>query len=289
MTNALSVSLLDDLFKAIPSLPERHPTADPVWKTWNFAAEVAVAALFGPDGAQEAPFGPFGSLRFPYTSMGAIDSPKLFGLDELILFSFYDANRARYSRVVDFGANLGLHSFVLARCGFEVRSFEPDPRHADLFRRTASLNGISVDLHQAAVSVEDGQAEFTRVLGNTTGSHLSGAKENPYGDLERFTVTVEAAAPHLAWADLAKIDIEGHEAALLTSLPRDTWLSTDAVIEVGTAANAEAIFRYFSDGPVHLYAQKRGWERVAKLDDMPTSHRDGSLFLSAKSEMPWNR
>ena len=33
----------------------------------------------------------------------------------------------------------------------------------------------------------NGQAEFVRVLG-TTGSHVAGAKENVYGDVERVTI-----------------------------------------------------------------------------------------------------
>jgi len=101
-------------------------------------------------------------------------------------------------------------------------------------------------------------------------------------------VTLEAAAPHLAWADLAKIDIEGHEAELLTGLSPAIWKSTDAILEVGTAENAAAIFRHLHGSGVHLFAQKIGWREVASLDDMPVSHRDGSLFLTGKPVMNWD-
>lgn len=281
------VRVLQDLFAVIPQFPEQHATSGAVWRLWDNAAERSVGALFRGADSRAVPFGPFGDLSFPYVEMGAISSLDLFGLDELILFSFYDRNRGRYNRVVDFGANIGLHSTILARCGFEVRSFEPDPRHAELFRRTMSLNGTVVDLHEAAVSTESGRTEFVRVLGNTTGSHLAGAKANPYGELERFPVVVEAAGPHLAWADLAKIDIEGHEASLVCGLPADTWLATDAVMEVGTPENARMIFDHLLNSPVNLFAQKIGWRRVGRIEDMPTSHRDGSLFLSGKPRMPW--
>jgi hypothetical protein len=125
------------------------------------------------------------------------------------------------------------------------------------------------------------------VLGNTTGSHLAGSKRDPYGELERFEVRVESAAPHLAWADLAKIDIEGHEKDLFLETEKSVWRTTDAMAEVGSEENAGAIWDAFRDTDVHLFAQKTSWQRVTRFADMPTSHRDGSLFVSAKPAVPW--
>ena len=290
MTNgaqATAIKTVDDLFAVIPQFTSHRATSGAVWRLWNTAARDAVDTLFRASGVTPIPFGVFGDLVFPYIEMGAINSLDLFGMDELIIFAFYHANRHRYRRVVDFGANIGLHSTILGRCGFEVRSFEPDPVHIGLLEKTLSNNHIKTELHRTAISVEDGEMEFVRVLGNTTGSHLAGAKAAPYGQLERFIVKVESARPHLEWADLAKIDIEGHEASLICSLPPDIWLKTDAVLEVGTAVNAAAIFDYLSTSKVRMMAQKTGWQEVKSLADMPTSHRDGSLFLTSKDQMPW--
>src|ERR1041384_2111016 len=111
--------------------------------------------------------------------MGAVDSLDLFGLDELIIFLFYWCNRGRYRRVVDIGANLGLHTIMMGRCGFQVTAFEPHPVHCEVLRRTVALNDItSVELRTAAVSTRTGEAAFVRVLGNTTGSHLLGSKDS---------------------------------------------------------------------------------------------------------------
>jgi FkbM family methyltransferase len=258
-----------------------------MWRVWRAAALPAVKDAFGTADASPQPFGAFGPVTMPYTKMGNIDSLDLFGLDELIIFAFYHVNRNRYRRAVDFGANIGLHTIMLARCGFSVRSFEPDPFHFEYLKTNLALNGVTSDLRAAAVSLNDGEAEFVRVLGNTTGSHIKGAKNDPYGPTEVFKVKLQAAQPHLAWADLAKIDIEGHEAALLTGLPHDTWRSTDAILEVGTEDNASRIFEYFQPSGVNIFAQKIGWTKVTTLRDMPTSHRDGSLFLTYKAEMPW--
>ena len=281
------MNLFDDLFAVIPTYPHRHSTLDPMWRLWQAAVAGEVRKQFTGTDPKPVPFGPFGEIAFPYHKMGNINSLDLFGMDELIIFSFYHANRRRYRRAVDFGANIGLHSIVMARCGFELRSFEPDPAHIALLERNLALNGATSELHSAAVSLQAGQHEFVRVLGNTTGSHIAGAKDKPYGDLERFQVTLEAAAPHLEWADLAKIDIEGHEGILLTGLEPATWRNTDAILEVGTPDNAALIFAHLDGSGINIFAQKIGWRRVEKVEDMPTSHRDGSAFLSARPEMPW--
>lgn len=280
------MTIFDDLFATIPQVPQQHAPSGPTWRIWKAAALPAVEAAFRNSDTPQ-PFGPFGSIAMPYFKMGNIDSLDLFGLDELIIFSFYHVNRNYYRKVVDFGTNIGLHTIILSRSGYDVRSFEPDPVHLERLKQNLSLNGAQTDLHAAAISLADGKTEFVRLVGNTTGSHIKGAKSNLYGPTEVFEVKLEAAAPHLAWADLAKIDIEGHEAALLTGLPHDTWRSTDAVVEIGTEGNAEEIFDYFKSSSVNLFAQKVGWQRVSSLADMPTSHRDGSLFLTSKSEMPW--
>ncbi|MGH7192029.1 MAG: FkbM family methyltransferase, partial [Candidatus Saccharimonadales bacterium] len=183
----------------------------------------------------------------------------------------------------------GLHSIVMSRCGFEVRAFEPDPTHFDLLQRNLARNQCSwVAPVNAAVSRGSGALEFVRVLGDTTGSHLAGSKASPYGELERFPVRVEAIGPLLAWADLVKLDVEGHEAEILLATEADDWLEADGVVEIGSPANARAVFDHFRVRGVRMFAQKLGWASVERLSDMPTSYRDGSLFITCRNEMPWS-
>lgn len=279
--------LFADLFEVIPQFPARHATSDPLWRLWRAVSIPHVAEVFKDAGDTPVPFGPFGGIAMPYFQMGNINSLDLFGLDELILFSFYHRNRDRYKRVADMGTNIGLHTIVMGRCGFDVRSFEPDPVHVERLNANLALNNVTTDLRQAAVSLEDGQTQFIRVKGNTTGSHIAGAKPNPYGELDTFDVEITAAAPHLEWADLAKIDIEGHEAALISGLDADIWTGTDAVLEIGTEENARVIFDHLIGSKTNIFAQKIGWQKVTRFEDMPYSHRDGSAFLSGKDAMPW--
>ena len=122
-------------------------------------------------------------------------------------------------------------------------------------------------------------------MGNSTGSHLAGSKSDPYGDLDRFEVTVTAAAPHLVQADLAKIGIEGYETELITGLPSQIWLNTDALVEVGTFENAQARYKYLIDTDVKMFSQKSAWSQVEEPANIPTSLRKESLFFTRKSSI----
>ena len=79
----------------------------------------------------------------------------------------------------------------------------------------------------------------------------------------------------------------GHEAAVLCATSRGDWETLDAIVEVGNQQNAVKIYDHFRKIDVGLFAQKTGWQKVEKSEDMPTSHRDGSLFISVSDSMPW--
>lgn len=281
------MTTLDLIFETLAERPDLHVRSSALYRLYQATARTAVEQLFSATERVVQPFGPFGSLSMPYTKMGAIDSLDLFGVDELIIFAFYNANRGRYSRVLDIGANLGLHSIVMARCGYSVKAFEPDPWHYGLLVDNLTANVVTtVEPLKAAVSVSDGEAQFVRVLGNTTGSHLAGSKDS-YGEKEFFMVPTRAVQPLFEWADLAKIDAEGHEKELLLTATREIMQKLDIMVEIGNADNATAVFRHFQSIRIGMFSQKTGWSRVRQVTDVPTSHREGSLFISAKSVMPW--
>ncbi|QNJ30607.1 methyltransferase/ FkbM family domain protein [Synechococcus sp. PROS-9-1] len=282
-----SLSTLNFILQILPSINHSHARSSSIYQYLDGLLKPAIDDLFGANSDCSADLVNIGNLCLPYFSMGTINSTHLFGLDELIIFSFYQKNIHRYKSVADLGANIGLHSISLSKLGFSVDSYEPDPEHLERIKLNIGLNNVTPNIIAAAVSIDDGETEFTRVVGNTTGSHLSGAKDEPYGELERFSVPTRAFKNILLEHELLKIDVEGHEANIICSSDPTDWTNSDAIVEVGSISNAERIFNHFRDSNIHLFAQSLSWQEVFSLSDMPSSYKDGSLFISSKGKMPW--
>lgn len=283
-------SLIEELVITLPSVRHFH---GPNTKLYSFLKTVArreIDSTFDKSQTDSYPknFKPFGSVVFPYEKMGAIDTLDLFGLDELIIFSFYWTNRNKYKKVLDIGANLGLHSIIMEKCGFQVDSYEPDPTHFNLLTRNLSLNhSKNVSPFQCAVSTSDGIVNFVRVIGNTTSSHIAGSK-SPYGELENLQVKAVNFSDMVSKFELIKMDVEGHEKQLLLNLKIESLKNTDIIAEISSIDNAKIIFEYFQINNINLFSQKTGWNLVKSIDNMPHSYKDGSLFVSTKFEMPWS-
>jgi FkbM family methyltransferase len=234
--------------------------------------------------------GEIGKIHFPYFAMGNINSLDLFGLDELILFSFYFSNRSNFKNVLDLGANIGLHSLVMKKLGFTVTSYEPDPIHTSQFKKVMNLNGFDdLGLRERAISDKFGNLDFIRILGNTTGSFLAGSKENSYGPINRFSVEVDDIYTVLKDGDFdfIKMDVEGHEATLLERIPNNLLEGLKIMLEIGSEKNAKEIFRILIDRKIPAYSQKSNWKRVQSLFDLPAHHSQGSLLISLSGPPTW--
>ena len=231
----------------------------------------------------------FGKIIFPYVEMGAINTKHLFAMDELIIYAYYYANKDRYKKAADLGANLGIHSIIMSKCGWEVEAFEPDPNHYSILKENLSKNCINynVNLNLAAISDVSGTCEFVRVLGNTTSSHLTGAKDNAYGELEHFNVETIAARLVFENADFIKMDVEGSENKIILSTRRSDWEGTDVMLEVGNEKAADEIYNHICELGINAFSQKNGWSLVKKLSDIPTTYKEGSLFITANDMMYW--
>lgn len=279
--------LVNKLINDLPSIKDKHVRSSEAYSDFSKELRYEIEKIFNDPSEEKKSFGPFGEIVFPYFRMGNKSSLDLFDLDEMIIFSFYWANRNRYKRVLDIGANIGLHSLILSKCGYIVNSFEPDPVHFGQLCRVLKINEANqVNPHQGAVSATPGEAEFVRVLGNTTSSHLAGCKQ-PYGDLERFAVKLYGIRDIIREVDLIKMDVEGHEDKILLATMGNDWKAMDAIVEIGGSEKAALIFNHFKNENVNLFAQKIGWEKVTELAYMPMSYKEGSLFITKKSQMPW--
>lgn len=227
-------------------------------------------------------------LNIPHISFGAVTSDDLFCDNEQVIFDFYEANKDRYRRALDIGANIGVHSILMARQGWDVEGYEPDITHWYLASAVIPLNirrfscAREPRIWRAAVSDHYGIEQFVHVNGNTTGSHLKGDKQ-PYGELEEFDVRVVDCRPLFDWADFVKIDCEGHEARLLLTVRSDQARTIDFMVEVGNKKNAELIYLHCSRLPTKLWSQKNDWKPVERFEDMPIHHSEGSLFIGREA------
>ena len=114
-------------------------------------------------------------------------------------------------RILDLGANIGLFGvFVLgAFPGAQVTAIEADPANAAVLRRCAEANSGrgEWEIVEAAASNRDGEVAFA--AGGYSLSHAAGPDE------PGTPVRAVDVLPYLGAADLAKIDIEGGEWAIL--------------------------------------------------------------------------
>ncbi len=232
-------------------------------------------------------------FSLPYVSQGNIDSADLFGMNELILFSYYEQSVGnKYRKILDLGANIGLHTIFMSLLGASVTSVEADPLTFRLLEDNvkSELKNRNVKLINAAVCTEDQNSIiFLRVLQNRTGSHVLGAREAlPYGGYEEISV------PGLAFKgllregyDLVKIDVEGSEADLISSLELDMFPETSYLIEIGSAKNAQRIWDHVKHSSFNMFAQKNGWRQVYAFGDLPIHHSEGTLLITTDKDMRW--
>lgn len=277
-------------FSTLSSLKNDHSPESPLYKLVNELVKSSIGTTgFAKTDSGFVSFGEYGDLCFPFYSFGNITSLDLFGLDELILFSFYYCNRSRYSNILDIGGNIGLHSILMSKLGWSVSTYEPDPLHCNILARNIQLNQCTnILVHSKAVYNENKAIEFVRVEGNTTGSHIQGMKAMPYGNLSSFAVDCVDINELIRDIDFIKLDAEGAEGKILTGISPSYFDKIDIMAEISTIDNANIVFEFYNSlNSFNIFSQKTGWQRVNCLEDLPTSHREGSVFISSKDSVPF--
>lgn len=117
------------------------------------------------------------------------------------------------SLLLDLGAHLGTVALCAARRGASVLAVEASPRNAACLARSAEANGLDVSVLPVAVGAAPGRVHFR--------------EEGPFGqvsdeptalEIEELPVGQVLARAGVTRADVVKIDVEGHELAVLDGM-----------------------------------------------------------------------
>lgn len=116
---------------------------------------------------------------------------------------------------VDVGANIGLTSLAMAAAGFdEILAVEPIAEPASTMERNIAANRLQqrIDLRRVAAGNEPGVLRFALMEGSSEQSSVS-----PDGNYQVQAVTLDALLREARepTVDFLKIDVEGHELAVL--------------------------------------------------------------------------
>ena len=230
-----------------------------------------------------------GVLKFYKYDFIAFKLEDLINLEELIMIKYYLINKKNYKNFLDFGANIGLHTIIAKKLGYNVKSFEPDKKHFLELKRNCQLNNVrKINLYQKAVFNKKCIITFVKVKNNTTANHILGRKQNLYGPIEKQIVYAVKANTLFKGNDLVKIDVEGAEFDIIKSIKLKSWNNIDCFVSIHNKKIAKQIYNFFIKKKINLFSSKKNWKKVLKFSDMPQKHPEGLLFISSKKNMNWN-
>jgi FkbM family methyltransferase len=146
----------------------------------------------------------------------------LFILSEVFEHEYYRLPLTRPpATILDLGANIGLTAIYFGRLfpRAELACVEPVPDNLRLLRRNLVLNSVRAKVVPAAVDVRDGLVTIELQTRNSEHKVVAAATQSARPTIEVAGMSVPTLLRQLAWdrIGLLKVDIEGHEAALLAA------------------------------------------------------------------------
>ena len=164
----------------------------------------------------------------------------------------------------DVGANQGTCSYSVAAALPTARIVAIEPQRALTHTLVANLErvaGARFEVHPVGIGTEHAELELTVPDGNDGAATLHPAARGVTGRIERVTITtadaIVQASAH-GWPTLLKIDVEGHEAVVVTScLPAISSRRCRALVfenHDGEAAAFDTILRLAEEHGYGVYA-----------------------------------
>lgn len=176
----------------------------------------------------------------------------------------------------DVGAHIGYYSWLVhsLQPAARVLAIEPDPTNVALLRQTQAY-APAVQVLNVAVSRSDGSATFLRdAVTGTTGTLETGGptfNERHYGEsrisMDVRTRSLDSLLQEYGAPDLVKIDVEGHERAVL-----------DGAAAVLAAQPIVFIETFHPDGGALALLHAAGYHVLAAASLSRGSAADGNYF-----------
>ena len=223
-------------------------------------------------------------VKYPVHKFGKTNFIDCINSGELDAFNFYKKNKKHYKKVLDLGANVGLHTIILAKLGFDVTSFEPENTHFRLLKNNCKLNNVKCKIVKKAVYNMDGEVTMIKIHDHTPGSHIAGSKKNPYGKLSKHKVKTVNFKKLIKKYDLIKIDIEGAEKKIIETTSIADWKKTDAMVEIHNPENAKFIWNKFKNSEINFYSQKTR-KKINNIKSFPKNYTEGMVLITNKSNL----
>ena len=178
---------------------------------------------------------------------------------------------------LDVGANVGLVSMLLAHRVHHALLFEPNPAAAARARENVRLNQLPFEVHEVALSDEDGTTAFEDLGGVHTCNRTFPSSLLPPAGIHTITVP-KCAFDHFCsarprFADLVtavKIDVEGHENWVLRGM-RNLFLTDRPIVmfEYLQRTNLKETFAIFAGVDYHVMYLSSGGLMPADLNIPP--------------------
>lgn len=217
----------------------RHP------RLLGAAARLLKAAATDEPTVVTIPAGPLAGMKLAVDR----DTPNFYWLTDAYekeLLPFIEQCCVPGTTVADVGAHIGYDTLLMARRvgpAGSVLSFEPDPQNRARLQRNVAINELAnVRIFAEAISDRVGQVAFA-AEGTTTSRVVDGG-EAASGEVAATTLDALKVEPRFV-----KIDVEGHEAAVLRGA---AWLLQEVrpmlLIEVHSPASLRDCAGLLRDG-----------------------------------------
>lgn len=224
----------------------------------------------------------FGDIIVPKANNGIKKNfYDLFAFHELSLFAKYIKLKNKFNYALDIGANLGLHTIILSRLGYNVKSFEADPTTFKKLKINLERNLCqNYKIYNFAVSDFNGSSKFYQVTDNLTANTLENSSKKVYGKFKVIKVNVKKIAKYLPKSNvLIKLDVEGAEYNILKTIKFSNNYKKKIFLEVNDNISAEKIFNFVKSKNLNCFAEINLWKKVKYLSEMPSNWKHGSILI----------